>query len=72
MNHQDRGSLIINSYSCYLLFHLISPHTRYMKYTLDQVVEQDYTVLYCHYGLTSHNKPRFAMLRQMYKEMDRK
>lgn len=44
----------------------------YLKFTVDQYVESDYTVLYLHYGLTAQNKPSFSWLRQMYKDLDRK
>lgn len=45
---------------------------RYMKYTLDQYVENDYTLIYFHYGLNSRNKPKFTWLVQAYMEFDRK
>lgn len=32
----------------------------YLKHTLDQYVESDYTLLYLHHGLTSDNKPPSA------------
>ncbi|XP_060759083.1 rho GTPase-activating protein 8-like isoform X2 [Neoarius graeffei] len=44
----------------------------YMKYTLDQYVESDYTVVYFHYGLRSINKPSLSWLRNAYREFDRK
>ncbi|KFO90037.1 Rho GTPase-activating protein 8, partial [Buceros rhinoceros silvestris] len=50
-------------------------HTRlleYLKYTLDQYVENDYTVVYFHYGLKSLNKPSLKWLQTAYKEFDRK
>ncbi|XP_064372952.1 rho GTPase-activating protein 8 isoform X3 [Dromaius novaehollandiae] len=50
-------------------------HTRlleYLKYTLDQYVENDYTVVYFHYGLKSQNKPSLKWLQTAYKEFDRK
>ncbi|XP_010076781.1 PREDICTED: rho GTPase-activating protein 8 [Pterocles gutturalis] len=50
-------------------------HTRlleYLKYTLDQYVENDYTVVYFHYGLKSMNKPSLKWLQTAYKEFDRK
>ncbi|NXE47485.1 RHG08 protein, partial [Casuarius casuarius] len=50
-------------------------HTRlleYLKYTLDQYVESDYTVVYFHYGLKSQNKPSLKWLQTAYKEFDRK
>ncbi|XP_003388212.1 PREDICTED: rho GTPase-activating protein 1-like isoform X2 [Amphimedon queenslandica] len=44
----------------------------YLKYTLDQYVENDYTLVYFHHGLSSTNKPTFSWLYQIYKELDRK
>lgn len=45
---------------------------RYLKHTLDQYVESDYTLLYLHHGLTSDNKPSLSWLRDAYREFDRK
>lgn len=45
---------------------------RYLKYTLDQYVESDYTIVYFHYGLNSRNKPSLRWLQTAYKEFDRK
>ncbi|XP_068128032.1 uncharacterized protein [Hyperolius riggenbachi] len=44
----------------------------YLKYTLDQYVENDYTVVYFHYGLNSRNKPSLSWLQSAYKAFDRK
>lgn len=44
----------------------------YLKYTLDQYVENDYVIVYFHYGLTSKNKPKLTWLLQVYRELDRK
>ncbi|KAM9327910.1 rho GTPase-activating protein 1 [Pholidichthys leucotaenia] len=44
----------------------------YLKGTLDQYVESDYTLIYFHHGLTSENKPSFSWLRDAYREFDRK
>ncbi|KAM7116817.1 rho GTPase-activating protein 8 isoform 1-T1 [Molossus nigricans] len=44
----------------------------YLKYTLDQYVESDYTIVYFHYGLNSQNKPALRWLQDAYKEFDRK
>ncbi|XP_053575015.1 rho GTPase-activating protein 8 [Bombina bombina] len=44
----------------------------YLKYTLDQYVENDYTVVYFHYGLNSRNKPSLSWLQTAYKAFDRK
>ncbi|KAH0620747.1 hypothetical protein JD844_021477 [Phrynosoma platyrhinos] len=43
----------------------------YLKYTLDQYVESDYTLVYLHHGLTSENKPSLSWLRDAYREFDR-
>ena len=45
---------------------------RYLKYTLDQYVESDYTIVYFHYGLNSQNKPSLRWLQSAYKEFDRR
>ncbi|KAM9071672.1 LOW QUALITY PROTEIN: rho GTPase-activating protein 8 [Megaptera novaeangliae] len=42
----------------------------YLKYTLDQYVESDYTIVYFHYGLKSQNKPSLGWLQSAYKEFD--
>ncbi|XP_057599309.1 rho GTPase-activating protein 8 [Hippopotamus amphibius kiboko] len=44
----------------------------YLKYTLDQYVESDYTIVYFHYGLNSQNKPSLGWLQSAYKEFDRR
>ncbi|XP_076008484.1 rho GTPase-activating protein 1 [Genypterus blacodes] len=44
----------------------------YLKATLDQYVESDYTLIYFHHGLTSENKPSLGWLRDAYREFDRK
>lgn len=44
----------------------------YLKHTLDQYVESDYTLVYFHHGLTSMNKPSLTWLRNAYNEFDRK
>ncbi|KAL7992319.1 hypothetical protein Chor_016575 [Crotalus horridus] len=46
-------------------------HEHYLKYTLDQYVESDYTLIYLHHGLTSENKPSLGWLRDAYREFDR-
>ncbi|MBN3307980.1 RHG08 protein, partial [Amia calva] len=66
--------LIIFSCCCMPPSHQLN-HQRlleYLKYTLDQYVESDYTIVYFHYGLRSSNKPSLRWLRQAYKEFDRK
>uniref|UniRef100_A0A0N5AG04 Rho GTPase-activating protein 1 n=1 Tax=Syphacia muris TaxID=451379 RepID=A0A0N5AG04_9BILA len=45
---------------------------RYLQFTLDKVVELDYTIIYCHYGLRSNNKPPLKWLFQAYSILDRK
>uniref|UniRef100_A0A2D4JDT4 Rho-GAP domain-containing protein n=1 Tax=Micrurus lemniscatus lemniscatus TaxID=129467 RepID=A0A2D4JDT4_MICLE len=44
----------------------------YLKYTLEQHVESDYTLVYFHYGLNSQNKPSLSWLQSAYNEFDRK
>ncbi|XP_042636985.1 rho GTPase-activating protein 8-like [Orycteropus afer afer] len=44
----------------------------YLKYTLDQYVENDYSLVYFHCGLNSRNKPSLGWLQSAYKEFDRK
>ncbi|KAG7265454.1 hypothetical protein CRUP_002263 [Coryphaenoides rupestris] len=46
--------------------------SKYLKATLDQYVESDYTLIYFHHGLTSDNKPSLGLVRDAYKEFDRK
>ena len=43
-----------------------------MQYTLDQYVENDYSVVYFHYGLNRRNKPSIGWLVQVYHALDRK
>lgn len=45
---------------------------RYLTHTLDKFVEQDYSLVYFHHGLTSKNKPSLSWLWQAYKAFDRK
>ncbi|XP_066585803.1 rho GTPase-activating protein 1 isoform X1 [Prorops nasuta] len=45
---------------------------RYLTHTLDTFVEQDYSLVYFHYGLTSKNKPPLSWFWQAYKAFDRK
>lgn len=45
---------------------------RYLMFTLDQFVENDYSLVYFHYGLNSKNKPPLSWLWQAYKAFDRK
>lgn len=66
--------LIIFSCCCMPPSHQLNHHRllEYLKYTLDQYVECDYSVVYFHYGLRSSNKPSLSWLRQAYNEFDRK
>ncbi|KAF8362800.1 rga-1 [Pristionchus pacificus] len=45
---------------------------RYLQATLDKVVDLDYTIIYFHYGLRSHNKPPVRWMVQAYKVLDRR
>ncbi|XP_046844977.1 rho GTPase-activating protein 8-like isoform X3 [Xenia sp. Carnegie-2017] len=45
---------------------------RYLQHTLDQYVENDYSLVYFHHGLNSKNKPSLSWLVQVYIALDRK
>lgn len=45
---------------------------RFVKYTLDKIVDQDYTIIYFHYGLRSNNKPPLKWLIRAYQLLDRR
>uniref|UniRef100_A0A0V0GA13 Putative cdc42 rho gtpase-activating protein n=1 Tax=Triatoma dimidiata TaxID=72491 RepID=A0A0V0GA13_TRIDM len=45
---------------------------RYLMFTLSRFVEQDYSLVYFHYGLNSKNKPSLSWLWHAYKQFDRK
>ncbi|XP_026332988.1 rho GTPase-activating protein 1 isoform X1 [Hyposmocoma kahamanoa] len=45
---------------------------RYLIFTLDKYVEQDYSLVYFHHGLSSKNKPAITWLWKAYKAFDRK
>ncbi|CAI5440837.1 unnamed protein product [Caenorhabditis angaria] len=50
-------------------------HARLLAYltrVIDKIVDQDYTIIYFHYGLRSHNKPPVRFLFQAYKALDRR
>ncbi|XP_071823520.1 rho GTPase-activating protein 8-like [Apostichopus japonicus] len=44
----------------------------FMKFTLDQYVESDYSLVVFWYGLTKQNRPSFKWLGQAYNELERK
>lgn len=69
------GRRIITIYACRLPSATRVHHLRLLKYimfTLDQYVENDYCVVYFHYGLNSQNKPKLNFLYQAYRAFDRK
>jgi len=69
------GRRIITIYACRLPDANKVHHLRllkYIMYTLDQYVENDYCVVYFHYGLNSQNKPKLNFLYQAYRAFDRK
>ncbi|CAK5075159.1 unnamed protein product [Meloidogyne enterolobii] len=45
---------------------------RFVQFTLDKIVDQDYTVIYFHYGLRSNNKPPYKWLFNVYQLLDRR
>ena len=44
----------------------------YLKHTLNKYVENDYAVVYFHFGLCTANKPSLSWLKRAYHEFDRK
>ena len=69
------GRRIITIYACRLPNATRIHHLRllkYIMYTLDRYVENDYCVVYFHFGLNSQNKPKLNFLYQAYKAFDRK
>ncbi|KAI4471300.1 rho gtpase-activating protein 68f [Holotrichia oblita] len=65
------SSLVIDTYYNYFT-NLTLFDLSYLRHTLDLYVEQDYSLIYFHYGLNSKNKPSIAWLWQAYKAFDRK
>ncbi|KAI1718430.1 rhoGAP domain-containing protein [Ditylenchus destructor] len=45
---------------------------RFVQFTLDKVVEMDYSIIYFHYGLRSNNKPPVNFLIKAYQMLDRR
>uniref|UniRef100_A0A8C3DZ22 CRAL-TRIO domain-containing protein n=1 Tax=Corvus moneduloides TaxID=1196302 RepID=A0A8C3DZ22_CORMO len=73
----DSSGRKVIAFSCCRIPHPINSITqgclsKYLKYTLDQYVENDYMVVYFHYGLKSLNKPSLKWLQTAYKEFDKK
>uniref|UniRef100_A0A8C9ULY8 CRAL-TRIO domain-containing protein n=1 Tax=Spermophilus dauricus TaxID=99837 RepID=A0A8C9ULY8_SPEDA len=72
----DRCGRLIVTFSCCRMppSHELN-HQRlleYLKFTLDQYVENDYSLVYFHHGLHGGNKPSLGWLQSAYKEFDRK
>lgn len=71
----NSGRMVITFSCCRMPPSYQLDHVRlleYLKYTLDRYVENDYTIVYFHYGLNSRNKPSLSWLQSAYKEFDRK
>ncbi|XP_017774968.1 PREDICTED: rho GTPase-activating protein 1-like isoform X1 [Nicrophorus vespilloides] len=69
------GRKIIVVYACKLPQVNKIDHQKFLEYliyTLDKYVEQDYSLVYFHYGLNSRNKPSIRWLWQAYRAFDRK
>lgn len=69
------GRRIITIYACRLPSDTKIHHLRLLKYimfTLNQFVENDYCVVYFHHGLNSRNKPKLSFLYQAYRAFDRR
>lgn len=52
--------------------HLNSSHTRYVVKTLEQLVTDDYVLVYMHGGASRHNAPQFTWLKSCYQLLDRR
>ncbi|XP_069484263.1 rho GTPase-activating protein 8 isoform X2 [Ambystoma mexicanum] len=71
----NSGRMVITFSCCRMPPSYQIDHVRlleYLKFTLDRYVENDYIVVYFHYGLNSRNKPSLSWLQSAYKEFDRK
>ncbi|RWS25290.1 rho GTPase-activating protein 8-like protein [Leptotrombidium deliense] len=69
------GRKVITIYACRLPSNKSFNHNRFLKYllyTLDQYVENDYTLIYFHHGLNSTNKPPLSWLWHAFRAFDRK
>jgi len=69
------GRPLVVVYACRLPSNKTFDHEKFLRYlmhTLNKFVNQDYTILYFHFGLRSHNKPPIKWLIQMYKLLDRR
>lgn len=69
------GRIVITVYACRLPpASQLHPDRllRYLMHTLDQFVENDYTLVYFHHGLNSKNKPPIRWLWSAYRAFDRK
>ncbi|XP_063597002.1 rho GTPase-activating protein 8 isoform X3 [Penaeus vannamei] len=69
------GRKVIVVSACKLPSNKYFNHEKFLKYlmfTLDQYVEQDYSLVYFHYGLNSKNKPPVSWMWSAYKALDRK
>lgn len=69
------GRKVIVISACKLPSNKILNHNKFLRYlmcTLDQFVENDYTLVYFHYGLNSKNKLPLSWLWEAYKAFDRK
>ncbi|XP_037070417.1 rho GTPase-activating protein 1-like [Pollicipes pollicipes] len=69
------GRKVIVVSACRLPSNKVLNHTKllsYLMFTLNQYVEQDYSLVYFHYGLNSKNKPPLSWLWQAYRAFDRK
>ena len=69
------GRRIVTIYACRLPSETKIHHLRLLKYimfTLDRYVENDYCLVYFHFGLNSANKPKLSFLYAAYKAFDRK
>ncbi|CAG0881552.1 unnamed protein product [Darwinula stevensoni] len=69
------GRKVIVVSACKLPSNKVLDHERFLRYllhTLDQYVEEDYSLVYFHHGLNSKNKPPLTWLWHAYKAFDRR
>lgn len=70
------GRRIITIYACRLPSDSNRLHhvrlLKYIMFTLNQFVDNDYVLVYFHFGLNSRNKPKLSFLYQAYRAFDRR
>lgn len=71
--HDSVGRPVIVLYAYRLPCNKSFDHLKFLRFlqrTLDKLVDQDYTIIYFHYGLRSNNKPPLKWLVKAYQLLD--